>query len=420
MAVRTQKVFAEELQVGMFVSGIDRPWRETPFPIQGFHIDNREQLDKLQHLCKWVYIDVHKSRSHRFKVPPSEASFVSEYFNEQQRQNGREILNLRIRTLQNDHPYKSVTTLNSELREARKVHRRLKERITRVLGSLSHEGRASMEQLRSVSFELVGSVIRNPDAFTYLSRIETHSEDVLNYSIRMASWAVLCGRHLDLQRDAMADLALASLLAKIGYTTIPPEILRIKGTPTPHVQEMLKWSLVRGVQLLKANDDFNSRIVKLVSHHLERFDGSGFPRGVSGRHIPFLSQIIGLADYYENLVSYDFRDQPLSSTEAVRELYRLRNQLFDGYLLEEFIQAIGLYPTGSVVMLNDERLAIVVAQNPVRLKPRVLILEEERKPWQFFRRRTVDLSAPDCSDFIVASRPALPPTHQRALQLRRI
>lgn len=410
MAVRTQKVFAEELQMGMYVSGIDRPWRETPFPIQGFHIESRDQLDKLQHLCKWVYVDVRKSRTPlKHKPPQPEYSFVSEYFEEQQRKNGREVLNLRIRTLQNDYPYKSVTSLNAELREARKVHRRLRDRIARALGGLNQSGNISVDQLRTVSSELVGSVIRNPDAFAYLSRIDTHSEDVLNYSIRMASWAVLCGRHLDLNREAMSDLALASLLAKIGYTTIPPEILRIKGTPTPHVQEMLKWSLVRGIELLKASDDFNSRIVKLVSHHLERYDGSGFPRGVSGRHIPFLAQIIGVADYYENLVSHDFRDRPLSNAEAVRELFRLRNQIFDGFLLEEFIQAIGLYPTGSLVTLNDDRLAIVIAQNTARLKPRVLILEDDRKPWQLFKRRSVDLSAPDCEDFIVASCPGLAP-----------
>lgn len=410
MAVRTQKVFADDLQLGMFVSGIDRPWRETPFPIQGFHIENREQLEKLQHLCKWVYVDVRRSRAGlKIAAPQPEFSFVSEFFEEQQRKNGREVLNLRIRTMQNDYPYKSVTSLNAELRQARKVHRRIRDRIQQVLGNLSQSGDISVDQLRTVSSELVNSVIRNPDAFAYLSRIEAHSQDVLNYSIRMASWAVLCGRHLDITREALSDLALAALLAKIGYTTIPPEILSIKGTPTPHVQEMLKWSLVRGVQLLKASDDFNSRIVKLVSHHLERYDGSGFPRGVSGRHIPFLAQIIGLADYYENLVSYDFRDRPLSSAEAVRELFRLRNQIFDGFLVEEFIQSIGLYPTGSVVTLNDDRLAIVIAQNRARLKPRVLILEDDRKPWQLFKRRTLDLSDPDCSDFIVASCPALAP-----------
>lgn len=409
MAVRTQKLITDDLQVGMFVSGIDRPWRETPFPIQGFHIETREQLEKIQHLCKWAYVDVQKSRSLPSAVPAQDFSFVSNYFEEKQRKNGREVLNLRIRSIQNDRPYKNLTNLNTEIRQARKVHKRIRDRIKRTLRALAGDGRLSMEDLRAVSNELVNSVIRNPDAFAYLSRIDSHNEDILNYSIRIASWAVLTGRHLDLTREAMSDLALASLLCKIGYTTIPQEILRIKGTPTPHVNEMLKWSLVRGVKLLRASDRFSSRIVKLVSHHLERHDGSGFPRGVSGRHIPFLSQIIGLSDYYESLVSYDFRDEPLSSADAVRELFNQRDVLFDAYLVEEFIQAIGLYPTGSVVTLNDDRLAVVIGQNKARLRPKLLILEDGRKPWQIFKRRIVDLGNPAVDDMIVASQPALAP-----------
>jgi HD-GYP domain-containing protein (c-di-GMP phosphodiesterase class II) len=409
MAVRTQKLITDDLQIGMFVSGIDRPWRETPFPIQGFHIENRPQLEKIQSLCKWVYIDVQKSRNINTQASPQDFSFVSNYFEEKQRKNGREVLNLRIRTIQNDRPYKNLTNLNSEMRQARKVHKRIKDRIKHTLRALAGEGRLSLESLRDVSYELVNSVIRNPDAFAYLSRIDSHSEDVLNYSIRIASWSVLTGRHLDLTREVMSDLALAALLSKIGYTTIPQEILRLKGTPTPHVNEMLKWSLVRGVKLLRSSDAFSSRIVKLVSHHLERHDGSGFPRGVSGRHIPFLSQVIGLADYYETLVSYDFRDKPLSSAEAVRELFLQRDVLFDAYLVEEFIQAIGLYPTGSVVTLNDERLAVVIGQNKARLKPKLLILEDDRKPWEIFKRRIVDLNSPNCADFIVSSEAALSP-----------
>ena len=406
MAITTHKVQIDDLQIGMFVSGIDRPWRETPFPIQGFHVENRAQLEKLKHLCKWVYVDVRKCRGN-VVLPEQNTSFVSNHFDQKQRRNGREVLNLRLRTMQNDHPYKALTNLNSEIRQARKVHKRIKDRIAHTLTSLAGEGRLSVDSLRDVSNELVNSVIRNPDAFAYLSRIDAHSEDVLNYSIRIATWSVLTGRHLDLTREAMSDLALAALLCKIGYTTVPQELLKIKGIPTPHVNEMLKWSLVRGVKLLRANDNFNSRVVKLVSHHLERFDGSGFPRGVSGRHIPFLSQVIGLADYYEDLVSYDFRDQPLSSADAVRALFKQRDVLFDAFLVEEFIQAIGLYPTGSVVTLNDDRLAIVIGQNRQRLKPKVLVLEDDRKPWQLFKKRIVDLSAANCDDFVVSSNPAL-------------
>lgn len=412
MAVRTQKLITDDLHVGMFISGIDRPWRETPFPIQGFHIENRAQLEKIQHLCKWAYVDVQKSRTQSSVAPAQDFSFVSNYFEEKQRKNGRELLNLRIRTMQNDRPYKNLTNLNTEMRQARRVHKRIRDRIKRTLRGLTGEGRLSIEDLRDVSNELVSSVIRNPDAFAYLSRIDSHSEDVLNFSIRVASWAVLTGRHLDLTREAMSDLALAALLCKIGYTTIPQEILRVKGTPTPHMNEMLKWSLVKGVKLLRSSDRFSSRVVKLVSHHLERFDGSGFPRGVSGRHIPFMSQIIGLSDYYESLVSYDFRDEPLSSADAVRELFNQRDVLFDATLVEEFIQAIGLYPTGSVVTLNDDRLAVVIGQNKARLKPRLLILEDNRKPWQVFKRRILDLNNATSDDFIVASQPALAPDNE--------
>ena len=57
--------------------------------------------------------------------------------------------------------------------------------------------------------------------------------------------------------------------------------------------------------------------------------------------------------------------------------------------------------------LNDDRLAIVIGQNRQRLKPKVLVLEDDRKPWQLFKKRIVDLSAANCDDFVVSSNPAL-------------
>lgn len=412
MAISTQQVSAEDLQVGMFVSGIDRPWRETPFPIQGFHLENREQLEQLKQLCKWVNVDTQKSRTRIQPVINSSIEEAADPFDPGAYQNSREILNSRLRAVQNPLPYRAISSFNAEMRQARKIHKRLNESIHQALKALTGQGRLRLDQLQTVSSELVSTVLRNPDAFAYLSRIESRSEDVMNYSVRLASWAILTGRHLNLNRETLSEMTLASLLCKIGYTTIPREILRVKGTPTPHVNEMLKWSLVRGVKLLKAKQSFSGRVVKLVSHHLERYDGSGFPRGVEGRHIPFLSQLIGLADYYENLVSYDFRSNPMSSTAAIRELYKQRNHMFEAHLVEEFIQAIGLYPTGSVVKLNDERLAVVVGQNEARLKPKLLLLDDNRKPWDLFRRRTVDLSQADCEDYIVSGEAALPLDHE--------
>ncbi|MCG8670154.1 MAG: DUF3391 domain-containing protein [Pseudomonadales bacterium] len=410
MPVESRKVSTDALQLGMFISRVDRPWSDTPFPIQGFHVETREQLELLQHICTWVEIDVQKSRRLKRLEGDQELSFISEYFTtEQEKRNGRELINLRIRHIQNPHPYKSTSNLNYEIRYAKRLHRRIEDRIRQVLKGLAGQGKLRIDQLRTASSELVESVIRNPDAFTYLSRMESHNHTILNYSIRVATWAVLFGRHLDISRDVLADVALSAMLCKIGYTTLPSDLFSQNGTPTPQEQEMLKVSLLNGIKLLKRSPNFSSRIVKIVSYHLERFDGSGYPRGASGKNIPFLAQVVGVADYYEQITSYDFNDDPFASTDAVRELYRQRHHLFDGYVIEEFIQAIGLFPTGSVVRLNDDIQAIVIAQSKqTRLKPKVLIFEDHRKWWQALKPRVIDLGKKEEQYEITASLPALP------------
>ncbi|PIE41317.1 MAG: hypothetical protein CSA49_04030 [Gammaproteobacteria bacterium] len=409
MPVESRKVNTDSLQLGMFVSRVDRPWSDTPFPIQGFQIDNRETLERVQQLCAWVEIDVKKSRRLNRLPANQELSFISDHYsNDPERKNGRELINLRIRHIQNPHPYQSSSNLNYEIRYAKRLHKRIENKISQILRGLAGQGKLQIDQLRSASSDLVESVIRNPDAFTYLSRMESHNHTVLNYSIRVATWAVLFGRHLDISRDVLSDIALAAMLCKIGYITLPADLFNQQGTPTPQEQEMLKASLLNGVKLLKQSPAFTGRIVKIVSYHLERFDGSGYPRGASGKNIPFLAQIVSIADYYEQITSYDFNDEPLASTDAIRELYRQRNHLFASYIIEEFIQAIGLFPTGSVLRLNNDREAIVIAQSrQSRLKPKVLVFKDNRKWWQLLKPRVIDLAKDNDSE-IVASLPALP------------
>ncbi len=410
MPVESRKITTDKLHIGMFVSRVDRPWSSTPFPIQGFHIESAEQLALVQNTCAWVEIDVQKSRRLNRLQADHEISFISDYYTTaQEKKNGRELINLRIRHIQNDHPYRASGSLNNEIRYAKRLHRRIEERIKQVLRGLAGQGKLRMDQLRSASTDLVDSVIRHPDAFAYLSRMESHHHNVLNYSIRIATWAVLFGRHLDISKEVLTDVALSAMLCKIGYITLPRDMLAHKGTPTPQEREMLKVSLLNGVKLLKRSPAFTSRIVKIVSYHLERYDGSGYPRGVSGRNIPFLAQIVSIADYYEEITSYDFCDEPLASTDAVRELYRQRNQLFDSYIVEEFIQAIGLFPTGSVVRLSGNREAIVIEQNDdARLKPKVLVFRDDRKWWQVLKPRVIDLDKSPEDNDIIASLPALP------------
>lgn len=404
----SQRIPSSALQVGMYVSGIDRPWSETPFPLQGFHVESKDQLELVKKLCKFVDVDTVKSRTRidprvlQESRPETGNRFLV------REEPSREVINNRIKPLQNSKPYLISSPVRQEIKQARKIHQQLQTRITEVLGTMVDDGKLAIEHLRPVANELVESVIRNPNAFAYLTHMEKQSENVLNYCVRVATWAVLAGRHLDIRRDALNDLAVAALLCKIGYTTLDPAINALRGKASPEVEHLRKHSLLAGLEMLQSGTDFSSRVAKAVANHLERHDGSGYPNGLQGRDIPFLAQVLGLADYYENLISYDFRDQPLSSAEAIRQLNADRDARFDRCLIDEFIQAIGLYPTGSIVKLNGDRIAMVLSQSPnARLRPVVLVLEGKRSFWPFMGQRIIDLSTSE-KDQIEGSLPALP------------
>lgn len=404
----SQKIPSSSLQIGMYVSGIDRPWSDTPFPLQGFHIESKDQLELVKRMCKFVEVDSVKSRA---RIDPrllhEARQEISNRFLTRE-EPAREIINSRIRPLQNSKPYLISSPVSQEIKHARKIHSKLQTRITEVLGSMVDDGKLAIDHLRPVANELVESVIRNPNAFAYLTHMESQHANLLNYSIRVATWAVLVARHLDIKREALNDLAVAALLCKIGYTTLDADINAMRGSVPPAIEDARKHSLLAGLDMLQSGTDFSSRVAKAVANHLERYDGSGFPSGLKGRDIPFLGQLLGLADYYENLISYDYRDQPYASAEAIRQLNADRDVLFDRCLIDEFIQAIGLYPTGSLVKLNGDRMAMVISQSPnARLRPVVLVLEGKRRFWPFLGKRVIDLAVSE-KDCIEASLPALP------------
>jgi len=72
MDISKEKIFSSQLQHGMFVADLDRPWLESPFLLQGFVIEDDEQLQALKQLCEFVYIDRTKSIGNQFSAKARE------------------------------------------------------------------------------------------------------------------------------------------------------------------------------------------------------------------------------------------------------------------------------------------------------------------------------------------------------------
>ena len=120
----------------------------------------------------------------------------------------------------------------------------------------------------------------------------------------------------------------------------------------------------------KASSDF---------HH-ERNDGSGYPKALAGADIPVFGRIAGLVDCFDAMTTKRPYAPARSAYDAVRELNSLSGTLFQKELVEHFVQAVGMFPTGSLVELNTGEIAVVTAQNRVqRLRPMLRLLSNADK-----------------------------------------
>jgi hypothetical protein len=157
-----------------------------------------------------------------------------------------------------------------------------------------------------------------------------------------------------------------------------------------HDLHIPQWNLHLRVMIYRTHVDHSVEILSntaglppelpgLASLHHERFDGSGYPRGLRGDAIAISGLIAGIVDAYDTLTAPQPFGENLSPAKALSIIYKGRGTQFHPALTEQFIQCIGIYPVGSVVELNSGEVAIVIAQNMVRrLQPRIMVVKDAK------------------------------------------
>lgn len=370
-AVEQKTILVDELQVGMYVSKLDRPWIETPFPLQGFYVRDLAEIDQLRRHCRSVTIDLARSRVAaepvRHEVGPAKA-----------RVEAARPAPAKVRR----PTYQNTVSMPQEVNASRELHGRFAEAVTSVYQSLARDGRIDMEATRAVSGQVVESVIRNPDAMVWLSRVRSKDAYSYHHAFRCAIWGTVFGRHLGLSKTVLEQLALGLTLMDVGKAKLPDGLLNKNGILTTAERIELRRHVDYSLEILSAMPGMPPAVLQMVAEHHERFDGSGYPHQLAGKAISPLGKIAGLVDTYDAMTSERPYARALTSVEAVSRLYDLRNTEFQAQLVEEFIQAIGVYPTGTLVHLSSHEVGVVIAQNPERrLRPKLLVLlDGDKKP----------------------------------------
>jgi len=387
MSLKQLKVFIHELDVGMFVSALDKPWAETPFPIQGFEIKTGADISRVKAYCDYVFVDTEKGRSPLDVASASTApSNFSVKLDSQSRGATGRSPNSRTQNcnsasfLVKPNTYKKTVELAKEIPAARRVMNNLLGCLTLATRQLVRGGAFNQEQLRESVDDMVDSVIRCPDAFTWLLRLrakDTHSHD---HSVRSSLWATQFGRHIGLDVNELKDLCLATLLKDVGKVKLDRTLLHIMSRTVDEEAEYRSFVSQSVEQLHKAGFE-NRRVLNIIKFHCERFNGGGFPKGVSGSRIPFLASVAGIASDFDMLCNPREAGDTMSPSQATGRLYELRGTDFAENLVLEFIQSVGLYPAGTIVELTTGDCGMVMEQNAKsRLSPRIAVFDKITEP----------------------------------------
>ena len=336
------------LKPGMYVADLDRPWLETPFAVQGFFVANSEDIEFVAQHCAYVYVDPRR----------------------------RTTATAQSRDAQPRRTYKNRTSLKNELKTAKIDLTSASESMEKVFAQLKTGGHLDIEVVQSAINPLIESVFRNNEAMAALIRMKKVGDYLYNHSLAVAVWAAILGRHLGIERRRLERLALGAALLDVGMASLEDELTQSQEGLSELERAEVQKHVPLGVELLKVNNkELHQDVIDMVASHHERHDGSGYPDGLEGIDIPMFGRIAGLVDSYDAMITPRPYAACRSSFEAMQELSDLKDQLFQGALVEQLMQAIGLFPTGSVVQLNTNEIGVVVRQNAARrLRPKVVVV----------------------------------------------
>ena len=261
----TEKVSVENLDVGMYISRLDRPWLESPFLLQGFMIKDEEDLAQLRQYCEFVYVDLEQSTTSQWRpdsVSPTGA------------QPSRDASPAASKPSIERHDRVSV---EKEIEFARNARASLKEAVGSLMDAVREGKKPNVAQLRDSVAEMESSIIRNPDAFMLLRSLQERDTYTYSHCIDSSVLAIAFARHLGLPKDQISDVGLGALLADVGKVRILPTLLtaarRLSGTEL----EQVRMHVTHSVDIMEELPGMSERIVSVASTHHERFDGSGYP-----------------------------------------------------------------------------------------------------------------------------------------------
>lgn len=379
-----------DLRHGMFVAELDRPWLESPFLMQGFLIEDDEQLAKLREVCRFVTVDRTRSTGNEYRaddtlfVPEKRLSMavpaqpVAHYQGKKKLalpplviSAERELGGQRFTAVN----YVDNVRIEDELPAAQVSYQNTQNLLKDISDQVSAGKVPDIENVDRTVNGLVECVVRNADALLWLSKLKRTDNETYDHALSVSIHLMSFGRHLGLPPDELHSLGMGGLLKDIGFIRLPVQLVHKIGGLTPAEREQMREHVQIGCEMLVQDYSVPAIVHDIIVKHHERIDGSGYPARLHGKEIGLYPEMAGIVDSY-CAMSYPRTFRPARNPQwVIEEINSMRDVRFTASVVDEFVQFVGLYPVGTLVELNSGEVGVIYEQNRVRrLKPRIMVL----------------------------------------------
>jgi HD-GYP domain-containing protein (c-di-GMP phosphodiesterase class II) len=276
--------------------------------------------------------------------------------------------------------YSDQVTMKSELTHARLIIEKTDSLLGKINAEFQDSGVLQLEQIKPTIQLLSDSVIANPAALMWLLRMRSENTLVVSHALKVAVYMMTLGRHIGFSREQLIELGFIGLLLDVGKLEVPKEILQKSEKLSNEEKSIIQRHVQASLKLLKPADVLNENIEQGINQHHERMNGAGYPQGLIGEDISIFGKMAAIADSFTAMTSPRPYNVARSSFDAMKELFKSTETQFHTPLVEEFVQAIGIFPIGSMIELSNGVIAIVLEHNKIRrLEPKVLLLTKPNK-----------------------------------------
>jgi len=387
-----KRIPVEQLRLGMYVHDFCDAYLDHPFWRDAFLLEKPKDLQAILTAgIKEVWIDTDKGRDVREPIATIAAAPKA-------KKTAAPADNVEKKAAKAD----KKTDMKQEAVLALKICAKSKLAVT----SMFHEARMGKaldaKDALPIVEEISSSVRRNADALISLARLKNKDDYTYMHSVAVCALMVSLSRQLGLDDTQTRQAGLAGLLHDVGKMMIPSEILNKPGKLTDAEFEAVKSHPAEGYKILLKGNGISNEALDVCLHHHEKVDGSGYPERLTADQISLYAKMGAVCDVYDAITSDRPYKKGWAPGESIGRMAEWSKGHFDKRIFQAFVKSIGIYPVGSLVRLESDRLGVIIGQTEKSLLTPLVSVFFSIKSNGRIPPEEVDLSRPDCKDKIAS------------------